>query len=171
MSLLIQFVVVFMLIGIVYMLFYSPYLLAKGLILIVDGYIDGGAKVKSAMPFVNQFIIAKYYEANCGSLLGYFNAIAAIVFSISSTVRILLMFIAPGMVFIAYISMILSVISLLVTWVLSAWMNLNILSEDYEVFGFKKIAYIAIPPLGNYYIGTYLSKFLERAKTREEALQ
>lgn len=152
-------------IGFLYFLLVAPYLLAKGMYLLEMGYIDRSDKLQCMIPIYNLYLAEKMYH-------GGFPKIAASSFIalVTFIIRLLIMFLAPANVFAALIVLAVFVVSFLIFWATSAILVYKLLDKTTSVYGLKKLLYVVLFPLGEFYIGNYLAIAIHNDVKSKEAI-
>lgn len=152
-------------IGILYLLFAAPYLLAKGIFTLKYGYCDKSDKIKCAIPFYNLYVAETLYTQSFPVM-----AITSLLTIMMALIRIVIMFVAPGSIMATIVVLILFIVMLIAFCITSSIFVARIIDKTDSVYGFKKILYIILFPLGEYYIGNYLAIAIKNEKNAVEAI-
>lgn len=152
-------------IGILYFLLVAPYLLAKGMYLLEMGYIDASDKFRCMIPIYNLYLAEKLYHGGFPKI-----ALSGFLALVTFMVRIIIMFVAPANVVLAMVVLAIFVVSLLVFWVTSSILVYKLIDKTTAVYGAKKFFSVLLFPLGEFYIGNYLSIAINNDLKSKEAI-
>ena len=159
------FVSTFVSIGILALLLVTPYKMAIGVMLMNNGYIDNGMRVKAAIPLVNIFVTE--YELRGGiPITGIFSSITIVL----AVVRVAMIFLAPTAYDAMFWTLIAFMCVLLISYICNCQLVASILAVNDVLFGGEKIMKIILYPWGQLFIGNHLSTLTKNKYAKESAV-
>lgn len=141
--------------GILAILFVCPYMLCKGILLMNEEDFSGGVRLKAMLPLFNICYAERQYGRSF-PVVGLFTILTTITFIIN----VVLMFTMQDNIMLRFVFLMLFMVVLVIGYILSCVFTASIISATDELYGLKKIFYILFFPMGYYYIGSYLYKFV-----------
>lgn len=141
--------------GLIAVLFVAPYMLCKGVLMMNEDDFGMGNRIKSMIPIFNMF----YAETQYGRSFPI-TALADMICFLMFIVNLILMFAMPLNVTLRFICLAIFGVVTIVAYVASCQLTATIVSATDELYGIKKVFYIMFFPVGYYYIGNYLYKFV-----------
>lgn len=142
-------------IGLLYVLLVAPYQLAKGILLMNEDEVAGSKRFKAMCPVINIFYAEKEFGRSF-PIVGISSLLTVLTF----ITNCVLMFVAPMAVYLRMGVLMAFMVFAIVMYVSSCIMTSSLLSATDELFGVKKLLYILFFPLGYFYIGNYLWKYV-----------
>lgn len=152
-------------IGLLYCLLGAPYQLAKGILLLNEDDFSGVNIIKCATPFFN-ICFAEREWGRSVPVVG----ITSILAALAVIANVILIFVNPTSS-IRVILVVLSIVLVLIAYGCSMHLTASILSTTDELYGVKKVFYILFFPLGYFYIGSYLYKYVIVDLARKKATE
>lgn len=141
--------------GLLAILFLCPYMLCKGVLLLNEDDFSGATKFKAMIPIFNLFYAEKEYGRSVPVM-----AITSTLCAVMFITNIVMMFAMPMSVTPRLVVLFIFMLSAIITYVFSCLLVANMISVTDNIYGLKKVFYILFFPLGYYYIGNYLYKFV-----------
>lgn len=159
------FISTFITIGILALLLITPYKMACGVMLMNNGYIDRGMKIKAAIPLVNIFVTEMELRGGF-PITGIFSTLTIIL----AIVRISIMLIMPTAYDIMFWTLIAFICVLFISYICNCQLVASILSINDVLFGGEKLAKIILYPWGQLFIGNHLATMTKQLYEKESAV-
>lgn len=155
----------FVSIGILALLLFTPYKMAVGVMMMNNGYVDTGMKVKCAIPLVNIFVTE--HELRGGIPITGITSTLTVVLGI---IRVVMIFMTPTAYDAMFWTLIIFMCFMLVAYICNCQLVASILAINPILFGGEKIAKIIFYPWGQLFIGNHLATMTEQMYTKESAV-
>ncbi len=154
------------LVGLFFMLFWTPYLMASG-IESLNGKLSIGQKAICMIPIVNIIRAEKHYKAKLG-LCSY----SIILFFVAFALRMITLFFMHEQVVICTIS-VLFLIGTVALYYIANCLFVAMVINDADAMDnmIKKVCAIVIYPFGQFFIGHYLSIVIANAAREQKAFE
>lgn len=162
-----SFILTGMCLGMIFMMFWTPYLMAKGIQKLDTGYdLSFGEKALCFIPIINIIRAEKVYFGQYRLCLG-----STILFYLSLIARILTATFMNDAVTICTISVVVFVIAFIFLYGVNVWFVYKILDDSDIMSKGKAMMFSIIYPLGQYYIGNYIVNVISHKEKKMETFE
>ncbi len=159
------FVSMFVSIGILGLLFVTPYKMALGVHIMNNGYAETGDKVKCMIPLVNIFITEKELRGGI-PITGIMSTLTVVLV----VVRVSMIFLTPTAYDAMFWTLIAFICVFLLAYICNCQLVASILAINPVLFGGEKMMKIILYPWGQMFIGNHLATMTEKMFTKESAV-
>lgn len=152
--------------GFLTMIFYTPAIMAKGILQLDSDDLSTKDKVLCKIPIVNIAIAEKVYTGRISTI-----AISTIAVLAMIAIRIAVVFLLPSVFVVQVITVILFLLSLISFFITNMVFVFRVMNDadTRELTG--KLLYSIVFPLGQFYIGTYLPTEMKNLAKQEEVFK
>lgn len=154
----------FVTIGILGILLVTPYKMTIGVLQMNNGYVDGGMKVKAAIPLANIFITERELRGGVP------------ITGITTTITVLLLFFRIGLIIFApesydiqFWTLLAFIVFFAIMYICNCQLVASILAVNPVLFGTEKLLKIVFFPWGQMFIGNHLATMTEAEYAKESA--
>lgn len=153
------------LIALLIMLFWTPYLMARG-VESLGGPVDTGEKIKCMIPVYNILRAEKNYYGGIK-----FCGISTILFVALTVFKLVTWLFIHANGPLNFISSILWILSILIVYIANCIFVFTVIKDSGVVEGFRLVLFTIIYPVGQYYIGTQIAGAILNAQKEAEAFR
>jgi hypothetical protein len=162
MKIYLRFFYAFFVVGLAGLLFYTPAVFSKGILQIDHEDLTQREKVLTKIPLINVAMTERLYTGRVSSVL-----ISTVALIVSFVVRLIAIRYATGLVAIQYITVIFFVVSLIAMLVSNMVIVFMVINDANTKSLSSTLLYAAIFPLGQVYVGYFLSRELKNIMRQE----
>lgn len=152
-------------VGIILMLFWTPYLMASG-IESLSGDVSVGTKVKCAIPVFNILSAERNYFGKIGMC-----GISTLFVIIATIAKMCTWLFLNEMGSVNFITSIIWIVSLLLVYVGNCVFVYSVIHDADGLGAFKLIFATILYPVGQFYIGKYLATVIRNAQREEKTFR